>query len=119
MHGRHEDSLRSLRILRKGKFTDEEIETEFNSLQIILAEEHEQGNFIEIFQGPNLKRTWITVRINFFLQITGQVFTSRYGTIYIKSLGTVDPFIMTIVNQAVNLIGILFSMAFVDSIGRR
>ncbi|KAH6977566.1 general substrate transporter [Ilyonectria sp. MPI-CAGE-AT-0026] len=119
MHGRHEDSLRSLRILRRGKFTDEEIETEFNSLQIILAEEHEQGNFMEIFQGPNLKRTWITVGINFFLQITGQVFTSRYGTIYIKSLGTVDPFIMTIVNQAVNLIGILFSMAFVDSVGRR
>lgn len=74
---------------------------------------------MDLFRGTNLKRTGISVGMNVFLQITGQILTARYGTVYIRQLGTVDPFVMTIVNQAVNMLGIIFSMTLVDYLGRR
>lgn len=119
MHGRAEDSLDALKKLRERSFTEEEIASEFDALQLLLAEEHEKGKYKEIFQGPNLKRTWISIGVNVFLQITGQVFAARYGTVYIKSLGGVNAFTMTIVNQVVCLLGVLFSMALTDKLGRR
>ncbi|OBT71175.1 hypothetical protein VF21_10093 [Pseudogymnoascus sp. 05NY08] len=119
MHGRAEESFAALKKLREGSFTEEETAAEFDALQLLLSEEHEKGKYKEIFQGPNLKRTLISIGINVFLQITGQVFAARYGTVYIKSLGTVNAFTMTIVNQVVCLLGVLFSMALTDKLGRR
>ncbi|EEP78964.1 predicted protein [Uncinocarpus reesii 1704] len=116
---RPEDSLNALRALREGKFTEDEILSEFNALKVRLARESEKGKYLELYRGPDLKRTMISIGMNVFLQVTGQVFTARYGTVYIKSLGTVDPFVMTIVNQAVNLFAIGVSMVLVDHIGRR
>lgn len=119
MRGRAEESLAALKKLREGSFTEQEIANEFDALQLLLAEEHEKGKYKEIFQGTNLKRTMISIGVNVFLQITGQVFTARYGTVYIKSLGTVNAFTMTIINQVVCLLGVLFSMALTDKVGRR
>lgn len=74
---------------------------------------------MDLWRGVNLKRTLITCGVNFFLQLTGNTFANKYGTIYIKSLGTVDPFVMTVVNQLVSLMGVVVSMALVDRMGRR
>ena len=60
-----------------------------------------------------------TGSVNFFLQITGNIFANKYGTVYIKSLDSVDPFVMTVVNQLVNLTGVVISMSLVDRVGRR
>lgn len=102
-----------------GCFTDEEIETELNDMRIILDTEQAQGTFMDLWKPMNLKRTMITVGINFFLQLTGNIFANKYGTVYIKSLDSVDPFTMTVVNQLVNLTGVVVSMALVDRVGRR
>lgn len=75
--------------------------------------------FWDLWKGSNLKRTLITCFVNFFLQLTGNTFANKYGTIYIKSLGSLDPFVMTVVNQLVNLMGVVFSMSLVDKMGRR
>ena len=92
---------------------------ELQATKAILAEEAEQGSFLDMLKGTNFKRTMITCGVNFFLQLTGNTFANKYGTVYIKSLGSVDPFVMTVVNQLVSMLGVLVSMALVDRMGRR
>jgi MFS transporter, SP family, sugar:H+ symporter len=84
-----------------------------------LEHEPEQGNYIELFQGKNLKRTAIVVAMNFFQQATGQAFASTYGAIFIRDIGTVNPFTMTIVNAIVNLCSAFAGLYLVDRAGRR
>ncbi|KAI1414454.1 general substrate transporter [Hypoxylon sp. FL1857] len=119
MKGRDEDAIKALRRLRIGCFTEEEMEMELEALRVILAEEVEQGSYWDLWKGINLKRTLIACGVNFFLQLTGNTFANKYGTVYIKSLGSVDPFVMTIVNQLVSLLGVVVSMSLVDRWGRR
>lgn len=56
---------------------------------------------------------------NFFLQATGQLFNSKYGALFIKGLGTINQFKMSIISSAINLFVSLGSMCAVDTVGRR
>ncbi|KAJ3547155.1 hypothetical protein NM208_g1656 [Fusarium decemcellulare] len=98
--GREEEAVASLRELRDGCFSDDEIKAELDGLRIILAEEEDKGTFMDLWKPINRKRSMITI-------------------VYIKSLGSVDPFTMTVINQLVNLSGVVVSMSLVDRIGRR
>lgn len=61
-----------------------------------------------------------TIGINFFLQLTGNIFANKYGTVYTKSLGSFDdPFTVTVVNQLINISRVVISMTLVDRIERR
>ena len=66
----------------------------------------------------NRKRTWIVIGVNVFLQLTGQNFSSVYGTIFIKLIGTVNPFTMTSINIGVNIIFVLITQSLTDITGR-
>ena len=55
----------------------------------------------------------------FFQEATGQAFASQYGTIFVKSIGTVNPFDMGLISSAVSGVAVLFSILTVDKIGRR
>lgn len=57
--------------------------------------------------------------MNFFQQATGQAFASTYGAIFIKDIGTVNPFTMTIVNAIVNLVMVFIGLYLTDRVGRR
>ena len=116
---RHDAALASLRKLRQGTKTEDEILQEYETLRIALAEEPEQGRFIELFQGVNKKRTAIVVFTNFFQQATGQAFASQYGTLFVKSLGTINPFNFAVINGFVNLSVIVFCLYLNDKVGRR
>lgn len=74
---------------------------------------------VELFQGVNKKRTAIVVAMNFFQQATGQAFASTYGTIFIKGLGTINPFNMSIVMSVINLTLVSTGLFLNDRIGRR
>ncbi|TQN69344.1 Major facilitator-type transporter ecdD [Colletotrichum shisoi] len=116
---RVEEAQVSLRKLRAGTISDAEIEEQFASLQYALKQEVEQGNYMELFKGINLKRTAIVVMMNFLQQATGQAFASTYGAIFIKDIGTVNPFTMTIINAIVNLCMVLVGLYLNDRVGRR
>ncbi|CZT46600.1 related to RGT2-Sensor of high external glucose concentrations [Rhynchosporium secalis] len=104
---------------RSGCVSDEEIAAEFEALQLALRLEPEQGKYMELFQGVNKRRTAIVVAMNFFQQATGQAFASTYGTIFIKGLGTINPFNMSIVMSVVNLTLVTTGLFLNDRIGRR
>ncbi|KIX03300.1 uncharacterized protein Z518_06852 [Rhinocladiella mackenziei CBS 650.93] len=99
MKGREEDARASLQALREGKFTQTQIDAELEEQKLILAIDEGKGRIVEIFRGFNMKRTLIVVGVDVFLQLTGQNFSSVYGTIFIKSIGTVNPFTMASVTS--------------------
>lgn len=99
--------------------TDEDIEAEFQVMLTAIRAEPEQGKTLELFKGVNLKRTMIVVGMAMFQQITGQTFATTYGAVYIKSLGTINPFAMTTGNSCISAFAIICCLLFVDKIGRR
>ncbi|KAF4443542.1 hypothetical protein F53441_11397 [Fusarium austroafricanum] len=115
---RQEDALKSLRLLRQGAYTDEEIEREFQQMQDSLSKTIKKGNFMDMWRGTNLKRTLITIGVNIFLQLTGQNFASKYGTLFIQSLNSVNPFAMSCVNTSVNIVAVLLTQFLSDKTGR-
>lgn len=116
---RTEEARAAIGKLREGKLTEAEIDEQFAALQYALKHEPEQGKYIELFQGKNLKRTAVVVAMNFFQQATGQAFASAYGTIFIRDIGTVNPFTMSIVNVIAALCTAFTGLYLVDRAGRR
>lgn len=79
----------------------------------------DKGSFFGMFKGYNLRRTLVVFMVNFFLQATGQAFASQYGALFIKSLGTVNQFAMSMIATSINLFISVGAMFAVDSLGRR
>lgn len=117
--GRVDEARSSLQKLRRGTKSKSQIEDEFASLQYALDQEPEQGRYLEVFQGINKKRTAIIIAVNFFQQASGQAFASSYGAIFVRSVGSVNPFNMTIINASVNLFMCGISLFLNDRVGRR
>ncbi|KAF5593532.1 RGT2-Sensor of high external glucose concentration [Fusarium pseudocircinatum] len=116
---RVEEARRSLQQIREGAFTDEEIDAEFTELKVSLEQETEQGKFVELVRGINLKRTLIVMAVNFYQQAGGQAFVSQYGTIYVKSLGTINPFGFSLITSAISIVSITCILLWTDIVGRR
>ena len=127
MQGRRDEALASLTRLRTGKFSEAEIEEEFQDVLFTIQNEAElaestggfSSSFRELFRGTNIRRTLVVVMVNFFLQATGQAFASQYGALFIKGLGTVNQFTMSMIATGVNCCVSVASMVAVESIGRR
>ncbi|KAG4273203.1 hypothetical protein FPRO04_09809 [Fusarium proliferatum] len=116
---RVEEARKSLQQIREGAFTDEEIDAEFTELKVSLEQETEQGKFVELVKGINLKRTLIVMAVNFYQQAGGQAFVSQYGTIYVKSLGTINPFGFSLITSAISIVSITCILLWTDIVGRR
>lgn len=116
---RPEEAMAVLRELRAGKFTDADIEAEFAMILHKIQESQDQGTFLDIFQGTHRRRTGIVVGANFFLQATGQLFTALYGALFVKSLGTINPFTVTVIIALVNVCTAFLAMTLFDRLGRR
>lgn len=117
--GQDDEALVNLRRLREGPFTEEDIQAEFTELRTSLENEVEQGRFIELFQGKNLKRTAIVAVVNILQQACGQAFASQYSAIYVKTLGTINPFGYQLINAAVNITTMICILLWADLAGRR
>jgi MFS family permease len=116
---RVEEAKSSLHKLREGAFTDEEINNELREVEFALANEAEQGKFIELFQGRNLERTLIVAAVNFFQQATGQAFSSQYGGVYVRSLGIINPQLFTLMTSCISSSVMICTLLVTDKVGRR
>jgi MFS transporter, SP family, sugar:H+ symporter len=102
--GRYDDALDHLTRLRQGRFTDEQIAEEMALIRAGIEAEVKQGKFMDMFMDkPTIKRTLIVVAVNFFLQVTGSLFGSVYGALFVESLNYIKPFTITTANSAVSL----------------
>ncbi|KEF59268.1 uncharacterized protein A1O9_04112 [Exophiala aquamarina CBS 119918] len=117
--GRVEQARESLSKLGGEKLGANEIETHLSALQYALTLESEKGNYMELFKGVNIKRTAIVLGMNFFQMATGQAFISTYGAIFIRGLGGVNPFNMTVIISICNIVVVCVALYFNDRVGRR
>ncbi|CAG8931628.1 unnamed protein product [Penicillium salamii] len=119
MQGKTHEARVNLQKFREGVFSADEIEDEFQSIQNGLNNEPEQGHFKELFSTSNRKRTAIVVGLNFFQQATGQAFASQYGTLYVKSLHTINSFNLHVINGFIGLFVVSICLYLNDRVGRR
>ncbi|KAH7152833.1 general substrate transporter [Dactylonectria macrodidyma] len=126
MRGKHDEALESLRQLRQGKFTEEQIQDEMSAMQTMCASQDRkvvEGNVIRrwahIWSRKHIKRTGIVLGTNFFLHGTGNAFATTYGTIFFKSIGTVNPFLLSVINSLGVILVSTATLILVDIRGRR
>ncbi|KXH39054.1 sugar transporter [Colletotrichum nymphaeae SA-01] len=119
LRDRVEEARKAHHLLREGTMSEDEISHEFAKIQQSLLDEPEQGRTKELFQGVNRKRTAIAVGMSFFQQATGQAFASQYGAVWVKSLGTLNPFDVTLGSSALTTGLIITCLFLTDRVGRR
>lgn len=119
LKGRDAEALQSLTTLRRGKYSEEQIRQELLDVQNTIDLTASKGSWMELFQGPNLKRTLVVIFVNIFLQITGSNFTAVYGALFYRSLGTVNPFSINAGSTAINIAMVIVSQLSCDKVGRR
>ncbi|KAJ0330977.1 hypothetical protein COL922a_012161 [Colletotrichum nupharicola] len=82
--------------------------------------EVEKGKFKDMFHGKQMtKRTMSVIGVNFFMQATGSILASVYGAIFVKQLGFINPFTVTIITSIINIFMCLCAMVLLDKMGRR
>ncbi|KAK1479982.1 sugar transporter [Colletotrichum cuscutae] len=119
LRARVEEARKAHHLLREGTMSENDISNEFAKIQQSLLDEPEQGRTKELFQGVNRKRTAIAVGMSFFQQATGQAFASQYGAVWVKSLGTLKPFDVTLGSSALTTGLIITCLFLTDRVGRR
>ncbi|KAJ0295984.1 hypothetical protein COL5a_003047 [Colletotrichum fioriniae] len=119
LRDRVEEARKAHYLLREGTMSEDDISHEFSKIQQSLLDEPEQGRTKELFQGVNRKRTAIAVGMSFFQQATGQAFASQYGAVWVKSLGTLNPFDVTLGSSALTTGLIITCLFLTDRVGRR
>ncbi|EED17852.1 sugar transporter, putative [Talaromyces stipitatus ATCC 10500] len=121
LQGRERDALESLRLLRTTASRDDDYdcEHELYLLKKSLLEEQNQGTYRDLFRGSNLRRTFIAMGMNFFIQATGSPFTAAYGTLFVQSLNSMNAFDYSIMSSCINTFCCLVSTMITDKVGRR
>lgn len=118
LQDREEDALQSLQTLRGSDPSYNALE-DLEVLRLSLVEEHNQGRYSDLFRGTNRRRTLVAMGMNFFIQATGSPFTAAYGTLFVQSIGTINPFNYSIMSSSINFFSCLVGISITDRIGRR
>lgn len=79
----------------------------------------EKGTFMELWRGTNLRRTLIIIGANMCAQLTGQSFGSKYGVVFLRQIGTVNAFVLNVINNALFIVVVMVAMLLIDRLGRR
>lgn len=117
MKGHDEQARRSLKHFRQEH--DTVVEAELELIRQALAKEEDRGRWTDLVKGVNLKRTLIVCGLNFFFQATGNFFAGHYGALFVKSLGYLNPFTITVSNSALTTFSAFCGLLLIDRLGRR
>jgi MFS transporter, SP family, sugar:H+ symporter len=109
----------ALKRLRRDQVPEVEIQRELDNLAEATSPQQQASTFADIFTLSNRKLTWIVILVNFFQQATGQAFASQFGTLFVKSLKTLQPFSITIATNAIDIGALLICLVTSDVLGRR
>ena len=118
MKDRDEEALRNLKLLR-GKGNEMSAEAELELIRVSLQEEADKGTWADLFKGHNRRRTGVVCGVAFFFQATGQVFSGHYGAVFVKSLGTINPWNIQVAQSTINTFTSLCGILLLDRVGRR
>lgn len=139
--GRYADATVSLHHLYGcGQDYSAEEETALLRAGLEEADSVAKGRWIELFEGTNRvsnistpeisspafltshflqRRTILAISAAAFSMLSGNAFSSHYGTVFLKSIGAFDAFTGTMIQKAVVVCGPITSILVVDKLGRR
>ncbi|CZR67082.1 related to transporter (major facilitator superfamily) [Phialocephala subalpina] len=116
--GKEEKALTMMRYIY-GSNPSYAPERELALLKESLELEMEKGSWKDLVRGTNLRRTAIIFIISCGNQLTGQAFSTQYGTVFVKSIGTLNPYTFTLVANALGCLGPFMSWFLIEPVGRR
>ncbi|RDW66371.1 hypothetical protein BP6252_10006 [Coleophoma cylindrospora] len=116
MKGRREEALTILKTLRK---TPETAELEILDIEASLEMHNDDGKWIDLFRGTNLRRTIIAITLPTIEAWQGQSFMGNYLIVFLISLGVTNQYLLSLLLQAVILIMVTLLFWAPDKIGRR
>lgn len=122
-------------LLRKGRFDDAVDSLQYLygcSLEYSALEEAQllkeslneadnisKGSWRDLMRGSNRRRTMIAIVAGAMSMLSGSPFTSSYGTVFLKQLGSIDPFTGNMIKKIVILCGPITSILVIERLGRR
>ncbi|CZR50888.1 related to monosaccharide transporter [Phialocephala subalpina] len=114
IHGRDPDS----------ELIDDEYKLIADSYEEELAAGAADSSFVDCFKGglkrgSNLHRTMIGTSIQMFQQLTGVNFIFYYGTTFFQRAGISNPFVVSIITAAVNVVSTPIALWGIERLGRR
>ncbi|CAK7224611.1 hypothetical protein SCUCBS95973_005578 [Sporothrix curviconia] len=117
--GRHDEAVRALRRLN-GTHNGYSPEEEAKLLRASIDEdEATRGAWRDMFRGSNKRRTLIVFMCILLIQFTGQTFVTKYGTIFVKGMGAMDPLQFGLMEKSLSIIAPLTLLFVIDRFGRR
>lgn len=118
MQDRDDEALKALKDFRgdKGDITPE---AEMELIRASLREEADQGRWRDLFKGHNRRRTLVVIGVGFFFQGSGNSFSGHFSGIFVKSLGTINPFNITVTQTVITTFTAFIGIQLIDRVGRR
>lgn len=101
------------------RVSDEIAELEILDVEASLEMHSNDGAWIDLFKGTNLRRTIISVTIPTIESWQGQSFMGNYLVVFLISLGVTNQYLLSTLLQAVILIMVTLTFWAPDKIGRR
>lgn len=137
--GRDEDALKQLKYLYGAKPGYSAADDLGKIKASIGAQEASQrGSWADLFRGTNkVSMVWLFLEsrgtiankskrrlmivgvVQSLNQLTGQAFATQYGVIFIKTLGTINPYTFNLISGAISLTAPFLIFILVDRVGRR
>ncbi|EHK97861.1 MFS general substrate transporter [Glarea lozoyensis ATCC 20868] len=119
--GKHEQASRSLSKLRRLPGDHEAIREELAEVQANHEYELSLGKagYIDCFKGNVGKRLLTGCGLQALQQLTGINFIFYYGTAYFTNSGIKNPFVISMITSAVNVLSTLPGLYAIDKFGRR
>lgn len=109
----------ALSILKQLRTSDKIAEEEMRDVDASLEMHTDDGKWIDLFKGTNLRRTIIAVTLPTIEAWQGQSFMGNYLIIFLISLGVTNQYLLSLLLQAVIIIMVTLTFWAPDRIGRR
>ncbi|KAE9986598.1 hypothetical protein EG328_005207 [Venturia inaequalis] len=116
MKGRRAEAVTVLKTLRT---SDEIAELEILDIEASLEMHTDDGKWIDLFKGTNLRRTIISVTLPTIESWQGQSFMGNYLVVFLIALGQTNQYLLALLLQAVIIIMVTLTFWAPDKIGRR
>jgi SP family sugar:H+ symporter-like MFS transporter len=116
MKGRREEALVILKQLRT---SDEIAELEIMDVEASLEMHTDDGSWLDLFRGTNLRRTIISVVLPSIEAWQGQSFMGNYLIVFLIALGATNQYLLSLMLQATLFIMVTLLFWAPDYIGRR
>lgn len=117
-----DEANRALRFHRDAAYTDLQLKEEIAEIAAAIEADRQltsEVGYLEMFRGPNVKRTLTSLGCGLFSAANGVPFIVQYGIYFFMLSGDHNPFQTGVILQCVGLVGAMLTPLFTGRVGKR